>query len=307
MKVIVDLPWSGSLLFLALSMGLAPLSQSGQLTLDYQARSLQPGEVVLLRVSAPASLSKISGEAFGKTLSFFEANPGEWLALAGIDLAAAPGKHSVNIEADFPSGSKPLQTAIDLDVQPKKFPTRRLTVDSKYVDPPVETQQRIQRESRILGRIFRTVSAERLWEGAFRRPVPGRANSSFGKRSILNGKARSPHSGTDFQAGQGTPIQSPNRAKVVLAQDLYFSGQTVILDHGQGLYSYFAHLSEFKVEKGQHVSSGDVLGLVGATGRVTGPHLHWAVRLNGALVDPLSLMAVLDKEVSRQDAKSAKN
>ncbi len=301
------MPLSSSLLLLALSAGLAPLSQSGQLTLDHQARSLQPGEVVLLRLSAPASLSEVSGNAFGKPLSFFQANPGEWLALAGIDLAAAPGKHSVQIEAGFASGSKPLRTAIDLDVQPKKFPTRRLTVDSKYVDPPAETQERIQRESRILRRIFRTVTAERLWEGAFLRPVPGRANSSFGQRSILNGQARSPHSGTDFQAGQGTPIQSPNCGKVVLVRDLYFSGNTVILDHGQGLYSYFAHLSEFKVEEGQHVSSGDVLGLVGATGRVTGPHLHWAVRLNGARVDPLSLLAVLEEEVSRQDAKSARN
>ncbi len=279
------MPLSSSLLLLALSL---------QLSLEHQARSLQPGEVVLLRVSAPAALSEVSGEAFGKPLLFFQANPGEWLALAGIDLAAKPAEHSVSIEAGIVSGSEPLRAAIDLDVQPKSFPTRRLKVDSKYVDPPAETQQRIQEESRILRRIFRTVTAERLWKGAFVRPVPGRANSSFGKRSILNGKARSPHSGTDFQAARGTPVQAPNRGRVVLAKDLYFSGNTVILDHGLGLYSYFAHLSEFRVEEGLAVSIGDVLGLVGATGRVTGPHLHWSVRLNGARVDPLSLMAVLE-------------
>lgn len=291
-----------SLLLLALS---SPLGPVGGLTLDHYARSLQPGEVVLLRVSAPGSVSGLSGEAFGKPLSFFQSDSGQWMALAGIDLEAGVGKHSVHAEAVEENGDS-LQASLELEVAPKQFPTRRLTVDSKYVDPPADTLQRIQRESRKLRRIFAAVTSQRLWQGAFRRPVPGQANSSFGKRSILNGKPRSPHSGTDFQAALGTPIQSPNRGAVVLAEDLYFSGNTVILDHGQGLYSYFAHLSEIKVEEGQKVSSGDLLGLVGATGRVTGPHLHWSVRLNGARVDPLALMEVVEQSVSSSDAESTK-
>ncbi|MEE8178340.1 MAG: M23 family metallopeptidase, partial [Acidobacteriota bacterium] len=119
---------------------------------------------------------------------------------------------------------------------------------------------------------------------------------SFGKRSILNGQPRSPHSGTDFRAGEGTPIQAPNAGKVLLAAELYYSGNVVILDHGMGMYSYFAHLSRRAVSEGEQISAGEIIGYVGATGRVTGPHLHWTLRLSGARVDPLSLMEVLAGE-----------
>ena len=131
---------------------------------------------------------------------------------------------------------------------------------------------------------------ERLWSGGFLRPVPGDSTSSFGRRSVFNGQPRSPHSGTDFRGAEGTRITAPNAGIVVLAADLYFSGNVVIIDHGWGLYSYFAHLSSIAVEDGIRVEQGDVVGDVGATGRVTGPHLHWTVRLNDARVDPLSLM-----------------
>ena len=123
-------------------------------------------------------------------------------------------------------------------------------------------------------------------------PVSGPPNSSFGKRSILNGQPRSPHSGTDFSGATGASVKAPNSGRVVLVGDLYYSGNTVILDHGLGLYSYFAHLSKALVAEGQMLKQGDILGEIGATGRVTGPHLHWAVRLKRTRVDPLSLLAV---------------
>ena len=125
------------------------------------------------------------------------------------------------------------------------------------------------------------------------RPVPDAANSSFGTRSIYNGEARSPHGGTDFLSPAGRPIKAPNAGRVVLAAPLYFTGGTVVIDHGLGMFSLFAHLSTIGVREGQVVKTGDVIGEVGATGRVTGPHLHWAVRLGGARVDPLSLIAAL--------------
>ena len=124
-------------------------------------------------------------------------------------------------------------------------------------------------------------------------PRAGRSDQRFRTPKRLQREARSPHSGADFRAGAGTPVQAPNVGTVVLAGDLYFSGNCVILDHGLGLYSFFAHLSRITVAEGDRVAASDLVGHVGATGRVTGPHLHWTVRLNTARVDPLSLIAVL--------------
>jgi murein DD-endopeptidase MepM/ murein hydrolase activator NlpD len=125
------------------------------------------------------------------------------------------------------------------------------------------------------------------------RPVPHEANSAFGTRSIFNGKPRNAHGGADFLSPGGTPIRAPNAGRIAVARDLYFSGNTVIIDHGLGLFSMLAHMSAIDVREGDVVKAGQVLGRVGATGRVTGPHLHWAVRAGGARVDPLSLLALL--------------
>ena len=164
------------------------------------------------------------------------------------------------------------------------------------MNPPSEVLTRIRREAERQNEIFQTASDERQWSGGFLRPVSGDSTSSFGRRSVFNGEARSPHSGTDFRAGEGTPILAPNAGTVVLADELYFSGNAVILDHGWGLYSYLAHLTQFDVAEGAQVEIGQVVGKVGATGRVTGPHLHWTVRLNNARVDPLSLMTLLPSD-----------
>ncbi len=163
----------------------------------------------------------------------------------------------------------------------------------------LEELDRIRRESKRVREIFAALNPEKIWHSSFQSPVPGAPTSGFGKRSILNGQPRSPHTGTDFDADEGTPVKSPNTGKVILVSPLYYSGNTVILDHGQGLYSYFAHLSRFAVAEGDRVSPGELVGYVGATGRVTGPHLHWTVRLNGTRIDPLSLIAIL----SDQDAQ----
>jgi murein DD-endopeptidase MepM/ murein hydrolase activator NlpD len=182
-----------------------------------------------------------------------------------------------------------------INVIAKKFPSRSLSVDEKYVTPPAEVLARIDEEREKVNAIFASVTPEKFWIGLFRIPVPGKVISAFGKRNIYNGKPRSPHSGADFKGAAGTPIRAPNAARVVLAEDLYYSGNTLILDHGLGLYSYLAHLSEFSVKKGDQVEPGDLIGKVGATGRVTGPHLHWTVRLIMARVDPLSLVNILGR------------
>ncbi len=258
----------------------------------HEARSLQPGEVVLLRVSADAPLENLKATAFDREFPMFETAEAEVReGLIGLDLDVKPGTYRVEIQGLC--GGKSFHTSDVLDVAPKQFPVRRITVERKFANPPASVQERIVKEQKLVSSIFRKVSPTRFWRAPFHRPVPGVALSSFGKRSIVNGQARSPHSGTDFRGAAGTPVESPNDGKVVLARDLYFSGNTVIIDHGMGLYSYLCHLSAFKVKAGQEVRKGTVIGLVGATGRVTGPHLHWTTRLLGARVDPLSLMSVL--------------
>ncbi len=179
-----------------------------------------------------------------------------------------------------------------LHVIRKRFRTRRLRVDRSFVEPPASARDRIERESRLMEALFDTTTPRR-WEGAFWLPVSQPPVSNFGARSVFNGQPRNPHAGVDFGSPAGTPIAAPGAGRIVLADSLYFTGNTVIVDHGLELVSVFAHLSKISVRKDEEVERGAVIGLVGATGRATGPHLHWSVRLRGARVDPLSLMAAL--------------
>ena len=260
------------------------------LDISHRARELHPGEVVVVEVRASTPSVNIRASAFGHSIRFFRiGNIGTWRALVGIDLETEPGDYPIVVCATTSNGETERFTYI-LTIGPKEFPTRQLRVASSFVNPPPEVLGRIQREAQQTAEIFRTSSVERLWRGGFLAPVAGEATSSFGRRSVFNGEARNPHSGTDFRASEGTPILAPNHGTVVLTSDLYFSGNVVIIDHGWGLYSYFAHLSSIGVTEGDVLKPGQLVGRVGATGRVTGPHLHWTVRLNNARVDPLSLM-----------------
>jgi len=269
-----------------------------------RARSLQPGEVLLLTVESSGPRSQVQAKVFGKTFPFFADGKGRtWRGLVGIDLGASPGSYTIRLQITDKSG-KAQVCEHPIRIRSKTFPTRRLTVDEKFVTPPKEVLGRIEAEGKRVSAIFAATDAQRYWQGAFAAPVPGPSISSFGKRNILNGKPRSPHSGADFEAAEGEPINAPNTGRVVLAEDLYYSGNTVIIDHGQGLYSYLAHMSRSSVKEGDRVARGEVVGRVGATGRVTGPHLHWSVRLVGTRVDPLSLIAV---SRSTQTAKSGQS
>ncbi|NWG14086.1 MAG: M23 family metallopeptidase [Acidobacteria bacterium] len=267
--------------------------QGESIQVRHKARALQPGEVIAFTIRSRERLASVELLAFDKTFPAFATKDTlVWNALVGIDLESRPGSYVARIRAATKSAEL-AELQYKLVVRPKAFPTRRLTVDEKYVTPPPEVLDRIALETKRVGAILAAVSDGKYWNGRFVSPVPGPVISEFGKRNIINGKPRSPHAGTDFRAQSGTPVRAPNAGRIVLAEDLYFSGNTVIIDHGQGLYSYFAHLSGFAARVGDVVERGDVVGQVGATGRVTGPHLHWSVRLVGTRVDPLSLIAVL--------------
>ena len=244
----------------------------------------------MLTIVTAKPAESVRARAFGQDLLPFRVDERTWRVLVGIDLNVKPGAHAVAIVPDTSTGAA---VTHNLVVKPKAFPTRRLTVDDAFVNPPPAVTKRIDDEAARLAAIWNASAPERLWTDAFVRPVPQEANSRFGSRSILNGQARSPHGGADFASPTGTPIKAPNAGKIVLAEDLYYTGGTVVIDHGLGLASLFAHMSRVDVREGQTVARGAVVGLVGATGRVTGPHLHWTLRANGARVDPLSLLAVL--------------
>jgi len=268
--------------------------QTGGLVVAAKSRAVQPGELVVLTITASVDLDRVRVRAFGRDVAAFpaaSASGTEWQALVGIDLDVKAGTYPVAIDAD----AGRLRTTYELMVMSKRFPTRRLTVDESFVNPPPSEQARIEQEAKLINDVYRAPAPERLWNGPFVRPVAEAANSRFGTRSIFNGVPRSPHGGADFLSPAGTPIHAPNSGRIVVARPLYFSGNTVIIDHGLGVFSLLAHMAEMDVHEGDRVSAGQVVGRVGATGRVTGPHLHWAVRANAARVDPISLLAVLGK------------
>jgi murein DD-endopeptidase MepM/ murein hydrolase activator NlpD len=251
------------------------------------ARAMQPGEVVRIQVMCDCAAAP-HAKALGVEIPL-ALEGSQWVGWLGIDLEVAPGSYPLIISV--PSMTQKEARTLQLDVKPKTFRTRELRVSAAFVTPPSTVEARITREAATLQRLMNGRTA-RAWEGPFMSPVPVKPSENFGMRSIFNGQPRQPHGGTDFSSPTGTPIRAPSAGRVVLADDLYFTGNTVVLDHGLGLFSLMAHLSKFSVTKGQSVGRGDTLGLVGATGRATGPHLHWAVRLNGARVDPLSLLAM---------------
>ena len=274
------------------AMTIAAVGSSASLSISVIARAIQPGELVVLVVSDVDPIASVRASGFDRDLPAYAAADGKWHVLAGIDLETRPGKYPVVISA---GGEPARQTTYTLTVAPKTFRTRQLTVDEAFVNPPKSAEERIRRESELLAKVWAALSHDRLWQGPFVRPVPHPANSAFGSRSVFNGQARNPHSGADFSSPAGTPVKAPNAGRVALARDLYYSGQTVIIDHGLGIGSSLAHLSAIDVSEGATVQAGEVIGKVGATGRVTGAHLHWSVRAAGARVDPLSLLTVLGK------------
>ncbi len=276
---------------------LRPQGSSGIAGISIQvtrnARSLQPGELVLIHAEVSRPLAELLASAFGRDFPLFTEDDGlNWTGLIGIDLDTRAGTYDLKLHGrDLQSAAAGSNEKIAVSV--KTFPTRKLTVDQKFVTPPPEAQKRIKEESEKVRAILDSVNPQRYWRDAFMVPVPGEPISSFGKRSVYNGQTRSAHSGTDFRAATGTPIRAPNAGRVALAQNLYYSGNTVIIDHGLGLYSYLGHMSSISVSPGSQVQTGQVVGKAGATGLVTGPHLHWSVRLAGTRIDPLSLISLL--------------
>ena len=280
--------------------------ETPRLTVASAPESLKPGSVTLITVTATQDLTELTGEAAGHPVSFWPtSSPREWSGLAGISLESAPGKVALVVQGRTAAGAK-AATRVSLLVEKYQFETRRIRVDPKMANPPREELGRIKEEAAAMAAAFASVTPKRLWRGRFEAPVPGDATSSFGRLTITNGKPAGRHQGADFRAATGTPVRAPNAGRVVLAQNLYFAGNTVIIDHGFGVFSLLAHLSRIDVARGAAVARGDVLGESGATGRVTGPHLHWAVRFGAMSVDPLALMSASASQSAEDVPRAAR-
>lgn len=274
---------------LCLLLLLATMPVSAQvLRVEGAASPVRAGDLVALTVSAPPDATGLVISAFDAQWPAVRVDRTTWRGAIGVDLACTPGAYPLHVAAIAPS-PVPAQEAM-LHVEARAFRRRVLRVAPDYVNPPPELLTRIMSEAAFMDALYASPGSEVFWRDGFVRPVPGRANSSFGTRSVFNGEERNPHAGTDFLSGPGTPIRAPAGGRIVAARDLFFSGHTVVIDHGLGLFSMLAHMSTMDVTEGQVVARGDVVGRVGATGRVTGPHLHWALRLGPARVDPLSAL-----------------
>jgi murein DD-endopeptidase MepM/ murein hydrolase activator NlpD len=250
---------------------------------------VEAGSPELIRVEAPSS-AKLEGEWLGRRLEFFPARDGRaWFALAGVDVEAPAGPSQLKIRVrDAEGGLRDLSR--DVEIRAAQYRTGTLTVEPKFVSPGAEALKQIEAEVALKAKVFAASASEPLWSGSFREPVAAAATDSFGTRRMFNGKLASIHKGMDFRAPLGTPVRAGNSGVVVLARPLYYEGNCVVVDHGLGLFTVSMHFSRIDVQEGERVIAGQQLGLSGATGRVTGPHLHWAVRWQGAYLDPAKLL-----------------
>lgn len=231
----------------------------------------------------------------GPAKGFAGARHEAWRGLLGVDLEQTAGRYELTLQAQVQGGSEAYCKA-SVMVEQGRFATEKLSVGKQFVEPNPEQVARANAEHKRLKAIFDQVTPERLWQGPFRLPLDGVAvGGNFGKRRVLNGQPGSPHGGVDFPAATGTLIHAAQRGRVVLAEPLYFSGNTVVVDHGLGIYTFYGHLVSIDAPAGTLVETGAVLGKVGATGRVTGPHLHWGLTVNRARVNPLQIVALFGR------------
>jgi len=280
----------------------ATTGETGSCTLGTELHLSAPassqGSLLLVEVKTTKPLAQATGEWNSRSVPLWKdaGNTGEERGLLGVDLEQAPGKYEFKLTGQTSTGEK-ISCSASLEVSAGHFATEKLHVSKQFVEPSPEQIKRANEERQKLRDIFDHVTPGRLWDGKFRIPLDGvTTGGNFGKRRILNGQPGSPHSGVDFPSPAGTPVHAAQRGRVALAEELFFSGNTVVIDHGLGIYTFYGHLSEIDVKVGDALESGQVLGKVGATGRVTGPHLHWGLTVERARVDPLQLVKLLDNQ-----------
>jgi murein DD-endopeptidase MepM/ murein hydrolase activator NlpD len=261
--------------------------------LRYQPTRIVNGAPVLFRVTTPQSMRMLSGKWLEHEISFtFDATHKKWFGLAGSSQETKPGTYPIELRAETKSGQA-ITYKQGIRVLRQRYPkVTVLNVPGRYTAPDPEQLRLIARDKEVKAEAFKTLTAEREWKGSFQRPVTAEISDVFGVQRVFNGAVQSTHQGLDFRVTTGTPVAAVNSGTVILAQALYFEGNCIVIDHGQGLLTLYLHLSEMRVKEGERVAKGQQIGLSGGTGRATGPHLHLAVRWQGIYLNPAGLLAL---------------
>lgn len=253
--------------------------------------SVKQGQILMVPIPADGSATQVIGRFLERRVPFFRrpaaAREAEYVGLVGIDLQEKPGAHELSVEVHSSRGVNRL--SYNVLVIEESFPVQHLTLPKKQVDLDHKTLVRVKAEQKAVRTVLGTVSPQRYWTGRFIEPVDGVATGAFGRRRVINGQPRNPHNGEDIAAPMGAEVVATNDGIVRLVVDHFFSGKGLFIDHGVGIMSMYFHLSEVVAREGDLVRRGQIVGRVGASGRATGPHLHWGVRLNGARVNPYAL------------------
>jgi murein DD-endopeptidase MepM/ murein hydrolase activator NlpD len=274
------------LLMLKLPALVAPWSVQAQPT------KLVNGGPVLFKVKGPSKLESLTGTWLGHELTFnYQPSTKTWFALAGVSFETNPGKYSLELKGDTTAKSS-VSVKRAFTVSRAQYPKIRvqLAVEKKFTEPDPEQQKQIAEANKIKEEHFNQVTPEREWDGSFLPPVDAQTSDVYGSQRIFNGVAQRPHWGLDYRVHTGTSVAAMNGGTVLLARFLYYEGNFVVIDHGQGLYTLYLHLSELKVKEGEIVKRGQAIGLSGGTGRATGPHLDVRVRWQGTYLDPGRLL-----------------
>jgi murein DD-endopeptidase MepM/ murein hydrolase activator NlpD len=258
----------------------------------WQPNELQQGSVAFITVELERVPRRVTGKWIGKDVAFFRSdNPKIWYALAGADLETSPGTYDLALTAMM-VGGRVIHSLKKVDIGAANFRSGAVDVPQNFVEPDAASQKQIAADGVLKNRAFSHFIAAPLWSGDFVMPVKAKPTDSFGMTRIFNEELSSTHRGTDFPVNEGAPVVVSNSGTVVLAKELFYEGNCVIVDHGQRFFTIYMHLSKIEVKAGNKLAKGERLGFSGQTGRVTGPHLHMGVRWNGAYLDPTRLLGL---------------
>jgi murein DD-endopeptidase MepM/ murein hydrolase activator NlpD len=262
----------------------------GSPVVQWQPHQLTNGSPVLFEIKGSNTVRQISGLWMGHSVSFFRSTVNrEWYSLAAIPLTTKAGPHELRITETLASG-RTLDLTRKIQISSAAYPKITVKVAKKFTEPSADQLTAISADKSLKQEAFGTVTTNRLWAGQFVAPVSDPVSDIFGTARVFNDQVQSRHQGLDFAAPPGTEVHAINNGVVVLARPMFFEGNCVVIDHGQGLLSLYLHLSAFKVKEGDHVHTGETVALSGGTGRATGPHLHLAVRWQGIYLSPAILL-----------------
>lgn len=266
----------------------APQPRPSQI--QWQPDKLVNGSPVLFQVSTSPKVQSVSGSWFGHKLTFFHPATGKfWYALAGVPVETTPGRYDLIVKATSATGEA-AAIQVKIKIAAATYPKITIQVAKQFTEPDPEQLREIAADKDIKQKTFAAETPERLWTSSFLPPVSAPISDVFGTARVINQEVKSRHLGLDYGVPAGTPVHAVNHGTVLLARPLYFEGNCIVLDHGQGLMSLYLHLSQFSVKEGDEVAPGQLIGLSGGTGRATGPHLHLAIRWQGVYLNPAILL-----------------